>query len=106
MWKSLALGALAGGIVGGIAFAYGSRKLDQQVEEGAVRMAADLGIGADQLRAELNRGREELRAQIRRQVPPLVEDQLEITLDRYGITPQTGRQMAIVLARAEEYGLI
>lgn len=96
MPKTLLMGAAGGAVVGFAAYLIIGRYMDAKLAEGGRAMLAS---------AEGELGTS-LRAQLDRQIPPLVHQQMTQTLNGYGLTPQTGQQIARVLSSAERYGLL
>lgn len=110
MLKTVAAGA-AGGILGALAiWAFAGSQLDKQLQRGATDLASGLDIGRSELESRLSGGRQELvtaiRTEVQSQVPPVVRRELESTLRRYNITPNTGRQISTVLDAADRIGII
>lgn len=81
-------GAVGGALGAGLVWFLANRAIDQQLQRGA----ADL--------------RPQVQAAVQEQVPPAVRAELEATLRRYNITPQTGRQLDAALTLANRAGLI
>ena len=110
MLRTIAAGT-AGGLLGALAvWAFAGSALEKQLTSGATDLAAGLDVGRTELTQRLAEGRQQLRTQIRTevqaQVPPVVRRELETTLRRYNITPDTGRQISSTLALVERLGLI
>lgn len=103
---ALILGAGAGAIVGLIVWRYAQSRLERDFAKGTAQLAQRLGLGEEQLRARIAEGREQLRGQIARDLPPIVRATFDQRLSSYGITPETGRQLARLLAIAEDRGLL
>lgn len=93
---ALLLGAIAGGAVAAGAWLWISKQMDKAFEEGSRDLLA-------QARPAMER---EIRQQLQSQIPPLIDRQMTETLNRYGITPQTGAQLSRALTAAERIGLI
>lgn len=100
------IGAGAGAIVGLLIWQYARRQLATGLEQGAGELARQVGMGEEEMRRRLEEGRAQLRSQIATQVPPIVRSTLDRQLASYGITPETGRRVAAVLAAADRVGLI
>lgn len=103
--------SLAGGLLGAaIVWSFASRALDAQLARGLDDVGQRLTGGEAQFQRLLAQGRTELSGQLKReineQVPPLVRRELTRTLSSYGITPETGRRVAVALAAAERAGLL
>jgi hypothetical protein len=90
------VGAIAGGAVATVAWYFTNRAIDKQLASGG---RALLASAERELTAEAS-------ALIAREVPPRVRTELEATLRRYNITPDTGRQISTVLSYADRVGLI
>ena len=110
MLRTLVLGGL-GGLAGTVAVWWLiSHALDKQLESGGQELSSGLLTGRAELERRLSEGQVELTRRIREevstQVPPTVRRELEATLARYSITPDTGRQISSVLSYAERMGLI
>jgi hypothetical protein len=107
---SILIGA-AGGLLAGVGVAvFAARTLDQKMTEGSATLTERLGAGREELEDALADGRRELEAEVvtrvRAEVPPVVRREVERTLLSYGLTPDTGRQIAQVLSYAEQAGLL
>ena len=107
---SVLLGA-AGGLLAGVGVALvASRILDQRLAEGSTTLTERLGAGREELDAAFAEGRVELERlvadRVRAEVPPVVRREVERSLSSYGLTPDTGRQIAQVLNYAERAGLL
>ena len=106
----LLLALTAGALGAAIVWRFASRALDKQLADGLTRVGAQMSGGEAQLQRKLMQGRSELqntlKGEINAVVPPLVEREMIRTLAGYGISPQTGRQLAIVLGAAERHGLL
>jgi len=110
MSRPIVLGAL-----GGVAAGFGvwfivSKLLDKQFDTGSARLRAEMGSGSSELRSQMEAGRVQMQAQIRdavrREVPPVVRSELTSTLNDFGLTPATGRQITRILTNAERIGLV
>lgn len=104
------LGA-AGGLAAGLVVALvASRTLDQKLSEGSGTLTERLGAGREELEAAFAEGRRDLERlvseRVRTEVPPVVRREVEASLSSYGLTPDTGRQIAQVLSYAERAGLL
>lgn len=104
------LGA-AGGLAAGVVVAlFASRTLDQKLTEGSATLSERLGSGREELEAAFAEGRRDLERlvseRVRVEVPPVVRREVEASFARYGLTPDTGRQIAQVLSYAERAGLL
>lgn len=104
------LGA-AGGLAAGLVVALvASRLLDQKLSEGSSTLTERLGSGREELEAAFAEGRRDLERlvseRVRTEVPPVVRREVEASLSSYGLTPDTGRQIARVLSYAERAGLL
>ena len=86
--RSLLLGALGGGFAAGVVWLVANRAINAQLQAGAADLAP------------------QVRQAVQEQVPPAVRRELEETLRRYNITPQTGQQLNAVLGLADTMGLI
>jgi hypothetical protein len=107
---SVLLGA-AGGLLAGVGVALvASRILDQRLAEGSSTLTERLGAGREELDAAFAEGRAQLERlvadRVRDEVPPVVRREVERSLSSYGLTPDTGRQIAQVLSYAERAGLL
>lgn len=92
----IALGGLAGGFTTFVVWKIFSSKIDKQLSTGVTDVLSAV-------EPELKRT---LTAEIDAQVPGLVRQGITSTLNTYGITPTTGRQISSVLATASDWGLI
>lgn len=90
------VGGVAGGLLALIVWKVASKAIDKQLAEG----------GKALLRSAETQLRTEGVAIIRREVPPLVQAQMTTTLRNFGLTPETGRQIATVLNYADRVGII
>lgn len=95
-FRALALGALGGAAAAGAAWVVIDRLIDKRFE----REALDL---IDAARPRL---RKEIRTELEREIPDQVKKAIDDKLSSYGITPETGRQIASVLDTADNWGLI
>ena len=107
---SVLLGA-AGGLLAGVGVALvASRILDQRLAEGSTTLTERLGAGREEIDAAFAEGRVErerlVADRVRAEVPPVVRREVERSLSSYGLTPDTGRQIAQVLNYAERAGLL
>lgn len=103
--------SLAGGVLGAaLVWQFASRALDAQLAQGLEDVGARMSGGEAQFQRMLSQGRVQLSSQLKQeineQVPPLVRAELTRTLTSYGITPETGRRVAVALAAAERAGLL
>lgn len=108
---TFALIGAAGGVLAGLAVsAYASRTLDEKMREGSAQLTTQFGAGREEMRRSLASGRQELerlvRERVQAEVPPRVDQQIRATFRQYNITPDTGRQVARLLALAERSGLL
>lgn len=94
--QPILVGALAGGLVATVAWYFTNRAIDKQLAQGGHAL---LESAERELNAEAS-------ALIAREVPPRVRAELEATLRRYNITPETGRQISTVLSYADRVGII
>lgn len=86
--RNLLLGALGGAAGAGIVWFIANRAIDQQLRTGAAALEPQVRQAVDST------------------VPPAVRQELEMTLRRYNITPETGRQISNILTAADSIGLI
>ncbi len=109
-WVAFAAGMGGGALVGVILWWYAGRKLDQAFVTGEAQLADRLGVGTAQLQQRFAAGRQELRTQITREVdaalPGAVRYNVAQAFANYGITPETGRQVATILNYADRIGVI
>jgi hypothetical protein len=107
---SVAIGAGAGALVGFGIWWYAERKMEQSFQEGLQRLASELGVGSSELNQQMSAGttalRAELAQQVEAQVRPAVAGEIRTTLSSYGITPEVGRRINLVLSAAERLNLI
>lgn len=107
---SVLLGA-AGGLLAGLVVAVvASRTLDDKLAAGSSTLTERLGAGRGELEEAFAAGRRDLERlvseRVQAEVPPVVRREVEASLGRYGLTPDTGRQIAQVLSYAERAGLL
>ena len=93
---ALVVGGAAGGLIAFAVWKVASRAIDKQLAEG----------GKALLRSAESQLRTEATAVIRREVPEQVRTQMTATLRNFGLTPETGRQIATVLNYADRVGII
>jgi len=109
-FRPVLFGAGAGALVALGVWALASKRLDARFTAGAKQLDQELGHGRSTLEARLAAGRRELdhriRVQVENEVPPRVQTAMAQTLARYGVTPDTGRRVALALAAAERAGLL
>ena len=109
MFRTAFLGALAGGVSAAAVWMIASRLLDKQLQQGATQLSFGLQQGRGALEARIQQGRDLLEGQIRSavqaQVPPVVRAELESTLRRYNITPETGQNISTILSYGNALGL-
>ena len=86
--NSLMWGAIGGGVAAGLVWIIANRAIDQQLRQGASSLEP------------------QVRAAVREQVPPAVRAELESTLRRYNITPETGQRISTLLGAADSLGLM
>lgn len=103
---AVTIGASVGAIVGLGVWWFASKRLEQGFRDGSREMARQVGMGEDQLERRLTEGRAMLQAQIREQVPPIVRSTIDQRLTSYGITRETGAQLARLLEVADRTGLL
>lgn len=110
VWSNLLLGAGAGFVTAAVAWKLADRKLEARFDAGAKQLQSATREGRATLEARLARGRRELDTRVRQivesEVPPRVQIALATSLARYGITPETGRNVAVALAAARRTGLL
>ncbi len=86
--NSIIWGALGGAAAAGLVWLIANRAIDYQLRAGAAGLEP------------------QVREAVREQVPPAVRAELEATLRRYNITPQTGQSINSLLSAADSAGLI
>ena len=86
--KSLVWGAVGGGVAAGIVWFLANRAIDQQLRQGAAGLEP------------------QVREAVQAAVPPAVRTELESTLRRYNITPETGQRISTLLNAAGAVGLV
>lgn len=94
--NNFAKGAIAGGVVAVVAWFAISRTIDAKLAEGGHAMLAS---AEGDLRTAIDR-------QLTREIPSRVQAEMSRTLNGYGLTPASGRQIASLLSRAESIGLL
>lgn len=104
-WQNVSWAALGGGLAALGIWMVASRALDKQFAGGAAQLRSQLSTGGSALNARIAAGRRELQAelgqQIQTQVPLLVERSLRTTLLGYGLTPQSGRELARLITAGD-----
>lgn len=104
------LALVAGAVGGALVWRVAAKRLDRQLTVGLDQLSGELTAGGQTLQRRLEAGRAELRsvldAELARTVPPMVRAEIVTTLHRYNITPQMGRQVAVLLAAASRAGLL
>ena len=104
------ISVVAGGAAATAVWWMANRKLGARFDAGAAQLQAATGTGQAELNRRFTAGRRQLDTQVRRSVedavPPLVHTAVTETLNQYGITPDVGRTLAVVVAGARRTGLI
>jgi len=110
VWSNLLVGAGAGLVTGLVVWKVADAKLNTRFATGAKQLQSATGEGRAQLERRLAQGRQELDRRVRTlvedEVPPRVQLALATSLAQYGITPETGRNVALALAAARRTGLL
>lgn len=88
MDRSLVLGALGGAGAALVVWGVASRLISKQLEDGASTMTPLIATS------------------VRTEVPPAVRAELTRTLNEYGFTPETGRQISSLLAYGDRLGVL
>ncbi len=105
-FRNVLLAGVGGAVAGGLVWFVARRSLDGQFEKSASELDQELVGGSEELRRKLEAGRREMRsevtAQVRREIPPAVDRQLRETLDLYGITPQSSREIVTLIERTNQ----
>lgn len=96
MLKPFIIGALGGVGVAFLSWMFISKKLDQEFQGRATSLLDEMSPGL----------RQEIQRTLDREVPTRVRTEIRRTLNSYGITEATGRQISSVLATADRMGLI
>lgn len=100
------VGAVAGGVVGGVLWFFARKSLDDAFQQGALQLASQLTGGSGQLQQQLQAGQQQLQRQIAQDVPAQVSQTIQSTLASYGITPAMGQRFATLVHYAQSHGLI
>ena len=108
--KAFLVGGAAGAVCGALIWWYADKQLQKELDDGTSTLAARFTSGRSDLEQRLSLARVELTAQVHSQVaaivPRTVNAQIVETLERYHITPETGRRIDRVLRYAEQAGIL
>lgn len=88
MDRNLLLGAAGGAGAALLVWGIASRMISKQLESGAAEMTPLIA------------------SSVRTEVPPVVRAELTRTLNDYGFTPDTGRQISSLLSYGERLGVL
>jgi hypothetical protein len=86
--RSILYAGLGGAVGATVLWFIASRLIDAQLQRGVSSIAPEIASA------------------VQREVPPVVRRELESTLRRYNITPETGRQISSILNAFSASGLL